>query len=583
VTWVPAYRIHPMARPATAILCLAVAAVALWAALSGDPPTALIDRVGVPAVGAEGGPGESIAAVEAAGDGQRVDAGPMQGSVEPTASEPEESAAIPPGQAMLPVSLEGPDGEPYPSGVIVVSRILSAAEEAAAKGEYDASIRYEEIDWSSDDDELLLTPGRYKLRGYAGLFEDPDLDEPFQAAVASPFEIVDLAPGPNPRLALVGRERSGLQVSWELEGEGRPWPRLLPMPPGEELDEDALANADPTENGFGYVESGPDDRIWAFMDLEPGLYAVGASSVFGELFGYEIVTVGDAITRAELVCRPADDRRLSVTVTDPEGKRVADPGKVRFSLERTRGGESKVVRGLRTLPADGPLGVWFPDERGEFFDPTDPDARYTLLSTHRDHGQLRTQLQPGETTVSVAFGAACSIVVRLQDFEEGEFAARAVSLDQIQNGEPSLESRFGSIVTFGDPSRTEGSIESLTPGRYRVTLFAWSRTGAVLEESLVAWQLVDVLASSSPVTFQVPTLHELRVVAPGLPEGEAISLSAADQDEVLRWDQGPRNRALDASRRCTFDVLPAGTYVLEAEGLGEPVRVTVPCGEVTLR
>jgi hypothetical protein len=242
-----------------------------------------------------------------------------------------------------------------------------------------------------------------------------------------------------------------------------------------------------------------------------------------------------------------------------------------------------VVRGLSSPTEDGSFGVWFPGERGEFFDPTDSDARYTLLSTHRDHGQLRTQLQPGETTVSVAFGAACSIVVRLEDFEEGEFAARAVSLDQIQNGEPSLESRFGSIVTFGDPSRTEGSIESLTPGRYRVTLFAWSRTGAMLEESLVAWQLVDVLASNTPVIFRVPTLHELRVVAPGLSEEATISLSAADQDEVLRWGREPRTRELDAGRRCTFDVLAAGTHVLEAEGLEGPVRVTVPCGEVTLR
>lgn len=184
--------------------------------------------------------------------------------------------------------------------------------------------------------------------------------------------------------------------------------------------------------------------------------------------------------------------------------------------------------------------------------------------------------------MSVAFGAACSIVVRLQDFEEGELAARAVSLEQIQSGEPSLETRFGSLVTFGDPSRPANSIEGLAPGRYRVTLFVWSRTGAMLEESLVAWQLVDVLAVNTPVTFQVPTLHELRVVAPGLPAGATISLSAADQDEALRWGREPRIRELDAERRCTFDVLAAGTYVVEAEGLAEPTRVTVPGGEVTL-
>lgn len=570
-----------MTRPALALLCLVAALVALWAAVPEDAPPAAVDRVGEQEV--EVAAEASIAAVEMAGGGQRVAAAPTQGSKEPESPDPEGSKSIRPGLATLRVSLENLDGEAFPSGVIVVSRVLSAAEEAAAAEEYDASIDYQVFDWSPVDDSLLLKPGRYKVRGFADLFEDRDLDEPFQAAVASPFETVDLVPGSNPPIVLVGRQRSGLQVAWEVEGGGRPFPRLLRMQPGEEVDGDALANADPTENGFGYVENGPDDPIWAFMDLEPGVYAVGASSFFGELYGYEVLTVGDAITRAELVCRPADDRRLSVSVTAPDGKRVSDPGKVRFSLERTRGGDALVVRGLSSPTEDGSFGVWFPGERGEFFDPTDSDARYTLLSTHRDHGQLRTQLQPGETTVSVAFGAACSIVVRLEDFEEGEFAARAVSLDQIQNGEPSLESRFGSIVTFGDPSRTEGSIESLTPGRYRVTLFAWSRTGAMLEESLVAWQLVDVLASNTPVIFRVPTLHELRVVAPGLSEEATISLSAADQDEVLRWGREPRTRELDAGRRCTFDVLAAGTHVLEAEGLEGPVRVTVPCGEVTLR
>ena len=568
-----------MIRSAVAIFCLAAALLGLWAAIPEDPPPAAVDQVGEQE--AEVVAEASVVEVVAAGDGQRVAAEPTQGSMEPGRPETEGADATPPGQATLPVSFENLEGEPFASGVIVVSRVPSAAEEAAVT-EYDASIKYEEIDWSPEEDALRLTPGRYKLRGYAGLFEDPDLDEPFQAAVASRFETVDLAPGPNPRLALVGRPRSGLQVTWEVEGEGRPWPRLQRLQPGRDVDEAAIANASPTENGFGYIEGGPDDRIWTFMDLEPGLYAVGATSVFGELYGYEVVTVGDGITRAELVCRPADDRRLSVSVTDPDGQRVSDSGKVRFSLERTRGGETTVVRGLISPSEADSFGAWFPEERGEFFDPTDANARYTLISIHKDYGQLRTELEPGETAVSVAFGAACSIVVQLQGFEEGELAARAVSLDQIQSGAPSLETRFGSLVSFADPSRSEGRIEGLAPGRYRVTLFVWSPTGAMIEESLVAWRLVDVLAMNTPVTFQVPTLHELRVVAPGLPEGATISLSAADQDEVLRWDREPRNRELDAERRCTFDVLAAGTYVLEAEGLEEATRVTVPGVEVTL-
>ena len=159
-----------MIRSAVAIFCLAAALLGLWAAIPEDPPPAAVDQVGEQE--AEVVAEASVVEVVAAGDGQRVAAEPTQGSMEPGRPETEGADATPPGQATLPVSFENLEGEPFASGVIVVSRVPSAAEEAAVT-EYDASIKYEEIDWSPEEDALRLTPGRYKLRGYAGLFEDP--------------------------------------------------------------------------------------------------------------------------------------------------------------------------------------------------------------------------------------------------------------------------------------------------------------------------------------------------------------------------------------------------------------------------
>jgi hypothetical protein len=563
-------------------LCAVVVAAALWVLWPAGAPPEPVDLGGSPVAGTEADAAASIVELDPSTEGRRVPAAPVAsggaGALEDEV--PPDEPPIEPDVALLPLSFLDREGASYSSGVIVVSRVPREGE--TRKAESSARLPYEELDWSPADDVLRLAPGRFKLRGFTGLFEDPDLDDPMRAAKASAFEVVDLVAGPNPRLTLTGESRSGLQVTPRVEGQGRPWLRIVGLKPGAGVDEAALAAATVGTNGFGITQSGPDDRVWTFMDLEPGAYVVGAWSVLDELYGYEVFQVDETIARVELVIRAKDDRRLSVSVVGPDGKGVPQPGRLRFSLERSRGGDEQLVRGLTTRSSDGTFGVWFPDALGEFFDPTDTSAQYTLLTAHPELGQVRTQLKPGELAVSVAFGAPTSILVRLQGYEEGDFFVRAVSLEQIKSGQASLDSNYGNLALFGDPSYPEKRLEGLSPGRYRVTFLALS-PDAMLEESLLGWEIVDALEADVPVTFDVPVLHELRVLAPDLAEGQTVTLGIPDLDETLRWGRDPRSRSLDASRRCTFDVLPAGDYVLEAEGLEGPVRVTVPCGEVTLR
>ena len=58
--------------------------------------------------------------------------------------------------------------------------------------------------------------------------------------------------------------------------------------------------------------------------------------------------------------------------------------------------------------------------------------------------------------------------------------------------------------------------------------------------------------ADTPVTFQVPELHELRVLAPELGEGAVVSLTPADLDPLASW--GLENMVLLGKRFQNRDV-----------------------------
>ena len=104
-----------------------------------------------------------------------------------------------------------------------------------------------------------------------------------------------------------------------------------------------------------------------------------------------------------------------------------------------------------------------------------------------------------------------------------------------------------------------------------------------LQSIVAGWKLVDLLTEGTLVEFEVPSTHELSVIVPGASGGTGIRLSRARIDPVLLWDHEPLTRTLDSGGRARFLVLPDGEYLLEVDGREEPVRVTVPCAEVSVR
>ena len=478
------------------------------------------------------------------------------------------------GEALLPVSLVDAFGAPMTTGAIAVQQLEPRG-------------GLQEFEWTSEDRVLRLAPGTVRLRGYGSLFADPERDTCYDAGEASPFREVELIEGINPELGLVLRPRGGIHVTAQLEGVGGALIRVAPIERGSRITEDLLLSGDSgDDDGFGFSRNNIGDRTQTFMDLDAGLYAVAATDYAGLVYGHDVVEVEDQIVELELILGGLDDRRLDLSVTGPDGSALDEPEQLIVSMERSRGGKKDVFRGVSSRQGEGAYEVWFPAEQARYFDPSDLTSEYTLVVYHADHGRVRTDLDPGQVSAAIVFDAPISLDVRLIGFEatdENPIVVRAVSLEQITDGAPSLLAQFSNTVVLGAASKGSGRLEGLLPGQYRVTINFFELADGQLQSIVAGWKLVDLLTEGTLVEFEVPSTHELSVIVPGASGGTGIRLSRARIDPVLLWDHEPLTRTLDSGGRARFLVLPDGEYLLEVDGREEPVRVTVPCAEVSVR
>ena len=197
------------------------------------------------------------------------------------------------------------------------------------------------------------------------------------------------------------------------------------------------------------------------MDLDAGLYAVAATDYAGLVYGHDVVEVEDQIVELELILGGLDDRRLDLSVTGPDGSALDEPEQLIVSMERSRGGKKDVFRGVSSRQGEGAYEVWFPAEQARYFDPSDLTSEYTLVVYHADHGRVRTDLDPGQVSAAIVFDAPISLDVRLIGFEatdENPIVVRAVSLEQITDGAPSLLAQFSNTVVLGAASKGSGRL-----------------------------------------------------------------------------------------------------------------------------
>ena len=111
----------------------------------------------------------------------------------------------------------------------------------------------------------------------------------------------------------------------------------------------------------------------------------------------------------------------------------------------------------------------------------------------------------------------------------------------------------------------------LAPGDYTVVLQAAGDSGGHFDRKRLASVEITVRPGENRVSIPLPTLHEVRVDAPGLDEGSELILEL--QDAGFR-DFHEAN--VDGSGVATFDGVPAGTYRLRSRGASAPMTIQVP-------
>ena len=90
---------------------------------------------------------------------------------------------------------------------------------------------------------------------------------------------------------------------------------------------------------------------------------------------------------------------------------------------------------------------------------------------------------------------------------------------------------------------------------------------------------VELTSGENSVRMAVPQLYGLRVLVPGAREGSRVGLSRIVEGERART--GSWYSACDADGSAHFEELPAGAYVLRAQGEKRgQMRIEVPCGDV---
>lgn len=430
--------------------------------------------------------------------------------------------------------------------------------------------------WTSAEPVLRLTPGRVGLRGYAGVLRaeggrgEVDSDH---ASKELGLEVADQNGAPVELVLAPRRGIRGRVVDAFGGNDGRQMVRLLAVGSDGEIDLEALAESRRYARLSG-------DRFH-LLDLEPGHYAIGLSDWNNALIAHQVVDVDAGVVEVELEVPEADpDQHLIVRAFGPTGRALRD---LEFRWVGRSGGGSRSggIQGRRA--ADG--SYWL-RPKADFFGAWGKESSYTLTVVHAQLGEREIALAQGQREVDVSFTEPVTLVVVVAGYAGSGYVGKlGVALAPVVEGQPDTDPENSMRRTRsgdGDPFSPEGvaRFEGLAPGRWKLDLMV--ETGEWQKRSV---RTVEVVAThgEQTVSMDLPALYDVAVVAPGLSEGTYLILNrTSGESSGGALVDGNSFAQVDADGRAVFRGLSAGEYVLRANGVPEPVEITVPCGEVLL-
>jgi hypothetical protein len=286
---------------------------------------------------------------------------------------------------------------------------------------------------------------------------------------------------------------------------------------------------------------------YAFENLEPGSYLVGAGYGDKSVAATAVVRIGDGVVEQDLQLPPPDaERFVIVHVLGPEGER---PSSVRFETSYSGGSLGASGGGRSFLRSDGAYFVPHHSWDTLRYGSNHADPRWFVKAVSDDFGAIKKEYSPGkDKELTIRFQPGARLTARIAGYvDSGHEGHLLVALKEAGAYDPYLGRRHRELMPDEEGRQLLGPFQ---PGSYEAIL--------VLRRPLgVSWPLERVPLVLRPgeneLAIPLPALHTLTVVSKA---GRRVSV-VSDED---RYGRRTLQRSIDADGKATFEHLPAGAY-----------------------
>jgi len=450
--------------------------------------------------------------------------------------------------AGLRVSVRLPNGKPPERATIACSRGNNTSNES----------------WTPDDPLIEIAPGTYRVRAEAGDDQEYASDETLvtlEAGIAPPEVAFDLHERIGIRGRIVGAAAAPNSMFTVY---------LMKHPPDTPPDAERL-------RGDGrQTWVGSHDGKYAFLDLAPGTYAVGASHANGPVTVQRSVDVAAGIVEVDLELPPLDEgSSIVVWVLAPDGTPLVSGVSMILEWRRARGGSMST--GVNPVPReDGAQVVPITEILDGAKNGDGSEAVRAVLTVNSDDfGRVRVEFRPGvDRELTVRFTEPAFLEATVAGYVgsglEGYVRLR---LEPARRDEPQDRNTFYYFDRFdrgGIDMEGRQHFGPVQPGSHDLVLSV--RAGDEEYFEIPARRVpVELAPGENRVTVSLPAVYSLTIVLPEGSSGTQVHLQKKEKDQM-----GGAMKTAGDSGRVVFERVPAGTYRLNVWGAGQtPGQMTV--------
>jgi hypothetical protein len=277
----------------------------------------------------------------------------------------------------------------------------------------------------------------------------------------------------------------------------------------------------------------------------------------------------------------AENPKLFINATGPDGQPVDDLGRVTFISEMPRGGtNSSQGQDSLLLVAPGRFELRVPAHlQASFFRPLiapEEGGASSCQFEHQAWGRRTLKLVAGQSEYTLQLSAPATLTVSIS----GAAPAQPDRFYRVTIAEQG--GRFGWMrgdndlePAIGPGGAWSGSLKSLEPGPYEVYLQYNQGTPQEYSQETLMTLPVQIVPGGNTVHFDLSTLSELRVRVSGDVEGTML----LDPRLALgHFGGSQRHSEIDESGVAVFPRVQPGEYVLQLNG--QFMLVRCPTGEV---